>query len=150
MAVIEVEQLTKAYGGRTVVDGISFAVERGEIFGIVGPNGAGKTVTVETIEGLRTPDGGRVRVLGKDPIDDRAEVTQALGAQLQESRLQERPSRSTPRSTTIPRIPLTSSSVSASATSWTPATETCPGGRSSGCPWHSPWSDHPRSPCSTS
>ncbi len=90
MSVIEVEHLSKAYGGRTVVDGISFAVERGEIFGIVGPNGAGKTVTVETIEGLRTPDGGRVHVLGMDPIEDRAEVTQVLGAQLQESRLQDK------------------------------------------------------------
>ncbi len=87
MPAIEVEGLTKRYGERVVVDDVSFAVEEGEIFGIVGPNGAGKTTIVETIEGLRRPDGGRVAVLGLDPIRDAAEVRQRLGAQLQESRL---------------------------------------------------------------
>ncbi len=90
MSVIEVENLTKAYGGINVVDGISFNVNEGEIFGIVGPNGAGKTTTVETVEGLREPDGGTVSVLGLDPQRDRYEVTQRLGTQLQESRLQDR------------------------------------------------------------
>src|SRR5262245_15880237 len=87
MTAIEVEGLVKRYDGRTVVDDVSFTVERGEIFGIVGPNGAGKTTIVETIEGLRRPDEGRVRVLGLDPTRDAAEVRQRLGAQLQESRL---------------------------------------------------------------
>lgn len=88
MAVIEVNGVRKAYGGRPVVDGVSFAVEEGEIFGILGPNGAGKTTTVECVEGLRTPDAGTVRVAGLDPATDRHEVTQLLGAQLQESELQ--------------------------------------------------------------
>jgi ABC-2 type transport system ATP-binding protein len=90
MTVIEVEEITKRYGTTSAVDGISFSVERGEIFGIVGPNGAGKTTTVESVEGIRRPDSGMIRVLGLDPIEDRAELTQRLGAQLQESRLQDR------------------------------------------------------------
>ncbi len=88
MSVIEVSELRKSYGGRAVVDGVSFAVEEGEIFGILGPNGAGKTTTVECIEGLRTPDAGRVRVTGLDPVADQEAVTRVLGVQLQESELQ--------------------------------------------------------------
>ncbi|MFI6155358.1 ABC transporter ATP-binding protein [Kitasatospora sp. NPDC051170] len=88
MSVIEVSGLKKVYGGRTVLDGVEFAVEEGEIFGILGPNGAGKTTTVECVEGLRSPDAGRVRVLGLDPVADRERVTRVLGAQLQESELQ--------------------------------------------------------------
>ncbi|WP_116950891.1 ABC transporter ATP-binding protein [Jiangella endophytica] len=83
MAIIEVEGLVKRYGEHTAVDGVSFDVEEGEIFGILGPNGAGKTTTVECIEGLRTPDGGRISVAGLHPRDDR--VRELLGAQLQES-----------------------------------------------------------------
>jgi ABC-2 type transport system ATP-binding protein len=90
MAVIEVENLVKTYGNRNVVDGVSFAVESGEIFGIVGPNGAGKTTIVESVEGLRRPDGGSIRVFGLEPITDRLELTQRVGAQLQESRLQDK------------------------------------------------------------
>ena len=86
--VIEVSELGKSYGGRPVVDGVSFAVEEGEIFGILGPNGAGKTTTVECVEGLRVPDSGRVRVTGLDPVADHARVARVLGAQLQESELQ--------------------------------------------------------------
>ena len=52
MAIIEVQDLVKRYGSHTAVHKVSFAVERGEIFGILGPNGAGKTTTVECIEGL--------------------------------------------------------------------------------------------------
>ncbi|MET7508111.1 ABC transporter ATP-binding protein [Streptomyces albidoflavus] len=88
MPIIEVSGVRKAYGGRTVVDGISFTVEEGEIFGILGPNGAGKTTTVECVEGLRHPDAGSVRVAGLDPVRDRDGVTRVLGAQLQESELQ--------------------------------------------------------------
>ncbi|MFJ8918960.1 ABC transporter ATP-binding protein [Streptomyces sp. NPDC102415] len=88
MAIIEVQGLRKAYGGRPVVDGVDFTVDEGEIFGILGPNGAGKTTTVECVEGLRIPDAGTVRVAGLDPATDRHEVTQLLGAQLQESELQ--------------------------------------------------------------
>ncbi|MFD8910721.1 ABC transporter ATP-binding protein [Streptomyces sp. NPDC059575] len=89
-SVIEVTDLRKSYGGRAVVDGISFAVEEGEIFGVLGPNGAGKTTTVECVEGLRVPDAGRVRVTGLDPVADHAEVARVLGAQLQQSELQPR------------------------------------------------------------
>ncbi|WP_445528887.1 ABC transporter ATP-binding protein [Streptomyces cyslabdanicus] len=88
MSVIEVSELRKSYGGRAVVDGVSFAVEEGEIFGILGPNGAGKTTTVECVEGLRVPDAGRIRVTGLDPVADHEQVARVLGAQLQQSELQ--------------------------------------------------------------
>ncbi|WUR80047.1 ABC transporter ATP-binding protein [Streptomyces phaeochromogenes] len=86
--VIEVTDLRKSYGGRPAVDGVSFTVEEGEIFGVLGPNGAGKTTTVECVEGLRVPDAGRVRVTGLDPVAEHAATRQVLGAQLQESELQ--------------------------------------------------------------
>ncbi|MFD7495031.1 ATP-binding cassette domain-containing protein [Streptomyces sp. NPDC059832] len=88
MAIIEVNGVRKAYAGRTVVDGVSFTVDEGEIFGILGPNGAGKTTTVECVGGLRAPDAGTVRVAGLDPVADHDRVTRLLGAQLQESELQ--------------------------------------------------------------
>ncbi|MZD09504.1 ATP-binding cassette domain-containing protein [Streptomyces sp. SID5785] len=86
--LIEVTGLRKTYAGRAVVDGVSFGVREGEIFGILGPNGAGKTTTVECVEGLRTADEGSVRVAGLDPVRDHAKVTGILGAQLQESEIQ--------------------------------------------------------------
>src|ERR1700694_1449094 len=85
--LIEVSNLQKSYGSRQAVQGVSFTVEQGEIFGLLGPNGAGKTTTVECIEGLRKPDGGEIRVLGLDPGRDCAELRQRVGAQLQESEL---------------------------------------------------------------
>lgn len=90
MAIIEVGNLVKRYGDTTAVDGVSFAVEQGEIFGILGPNGAGKTTTVECIEGLRSPDSGTIRVCGLDPRRDEHELRELLGAQLQESQLPEK------------------------------------------------------------
>ncbi|MDW8807384.1 ABC transporter ATP-binding protein [Streptomyces scabiei] len=87
-SVIEVTGLRKAYGGRNVVDGVSFSVAEGEIFGILGPNGAGKTTTVECVEGLRVPDAGRVRIAGLDPVAEHEATRRVLGAQLQESELQ--------------------------------------------------------------
>jgi ABC-2 type transport system ATP-binding protein len=90
MNVIEVTNLTKRYGGRAAVDGVSFSVAEGEIFGILGPNGAGKTTTVESIAGLRTPDTGTIRVLGLDPGGDRARLRSQVGVQLQESELPDR------------------------------------------------------------
>ncbi len=90
MFAVEVEDLTKSYGETRAVDGVSFNIEAGEDFGILGPNGAGKTTTVETIAGLRAADGGRVRVLGLDPQEDRDELRRRLGVQLQESRLPDR------------------------------------------------------------
>jgi ABC-2 type transport system ATP-binding protein len=90
VTVIEVRGLRKCYGGRAVVDGVSFEVEEREIFGIVGPNGAGKTTTVECIEGLRRPEAGEIRVLGLDPQRHARKVRRLLGAQLQASRLPDR------------------------------------------------------------
>ena len=89
-AVIEVTGLTKRYGGRAVVDGISFHVEAGEIFGILGPNGAGKTTAVECLEGLRRRDDGDVRILGLDPRPDGRRLHQRIGVQLQETQLPEK------------------------------------------------------------
>lgn len=88
--VIEVDSLQKMYGSHTAVDGVSFAVKPGEIFGLIGPNGAGKTTIVETLIGLRQPTHGRVRVLGLDPQGQRHELSQRIGIQLQEAQIPER------------------------------------------------------------
>ena len=83
MAVIEVSDLKKSYGSLQAVSGVSFAVAKGEIFGMLGPNGAGKTTTVEIIEGLRERDGGRVSVFGLDPSKAGSEIKGRIGVQLQ-------------------------------------------------------------------
>jgi len=85
MEAIEVRNLRKRYGDTVAVEDVSFTVEQGEIFGVLGPNGAGKTTTVETIAGLRVADGGRVRVLGRDPADP--SLRELIGVQLQDSAL---------------------------------------------------------------
>ena len=82
---VQVENLVKRYGTFTAVDGVTFAVERGEIFGILGPNGAGKTTTLEIIESLQKPTEGRVSVLGLDVQSNAAEVKARTGVQLQAS-----------------------------------------------------------------
>ncbi|WP_022890397.1 ABC transporter ATP-binding protein [Agromyces italicus] len=87
MPVIDVTDLSKHYAGRTVLDGITFSVEEGEIFGILGPNGTGKTTTVEIIEGLRRADRGSVRVLGLDPVEDGRALREVIGVQLQHTQL---------------------------------------------------------------
>lgn len=84
---IIVNGLRKQYGSVTAVDGISFRVCAGEIFGMVGPNGSGKTTTIECIEGLRQPDEGLVRVLGLDPHRDAYKLRERTGIQLQSSSL---------------------------------------------------------------
>ncbi len=84
---IAVDDLTKRYGGKAVVDGVSFTVETGEIFGMVGPNGSGKTTTIECAEGLRRPDRGAVSILGLDPARERRRLAERIGVQLQESAL---------------------------------------------------------------
>jgi ABC-2 type transport system ATP-binding protein len=88
--VIAVSDLRKRYGEQVAVDGVSFEVEEGEIFGILGPNGAGKTTTVECIAGLRRPDSGGISVLGLDPQRQHAQLRHRLGMQLQESQLPEK------------------------------------------------------------
>jgi ABC-2 type transport system ATP-binding protein len=84
MAAIEVEGLRKAYGPVRAVDGVSFSVEPGEVFGLLGPNGAGKTTIVEILEGYRRRDGGRVSVLGEDPERAARRLKQRVGLVLQE------------------------------------------------------------------
>jgi ABC-2 type transport system ATP-binding protein len=73
----------KRYGGVAAVDGCTFAVEAGEVFGLLGPNGAGKTTTVEILEGYRVPDSGTVRVLGLDPDREGAQLKPRIGVMLQ-------------------------------------------------------------------
>ena len=80
-----VENLVKRYGDIVAVDGLSFSVDRGEIFGLLGPNGAGKTTTLEIVEGLTAADSGRVSVLGLDVATQSREVKARLGVQLQSS-----------------------------------------------------------------
>jgi ABC-2 type transport system ATP-binding protein len=82
--VIEVRDLHKSYGEVRAVQGVSFTVERGEVFGMLGPNGAGKTTTVEILEGLRTRDAGDVRVLSLDPDRAGRAIKARIGVQLQQ------------------------------------------------------------------
>src|SRR5881398_1674064 len=86
-SILQVEDLVKRYGDLEAVRGVSFAVEEGEVFGLLGPNGAGKTSTVEVVEGLRIPDGGRVSVCGLDPQRDSAALKHEIGAALQSTSL---------------------------------------------------------------
>jgi ABC-2 type transport system ATP-binding protein len=85
--VVEVVDLRKRYGKVVAVDGISFTVRQGEIFGIVGPNGAGKSTTVECLAGLREKDSGTVSVLGLDPLREGRKLRERIGVQLQEAAL---------------------------------------------------------------
>ncbi|HUU36682.1 MAG TPA: ABC transporter ATP-binding protein [Candidatus Desulfaltia sp.] len=90
MNVVVLENLRKSYGDLRAVDGVSFEVRRGEIFGMVGPNGAGKTTTIECLEGLRQPSEGSARVLDLDPQHDGYELRERIGVQLQQSALPDR------------------------------------------------------------
>jgi ABC-2 type transport system ATP-binding protein len=89
-SIVQVNGLRKTYGKTVAVDGISFEVRSGEIFGMVGPNGAGKTTTIECLEGLRKPDAGMVRVLGVDPQIESRVLRTHTGMQLQQSNLPDR------------------------------------------------------------
>jgi ABC-2 type transport system ATP-binding protein len=80
---IEVRDLRKDYGAVQAVRGLSFEVERGEVFGLLGPNGAGKTTTVEILEGYRRRSAGEVRVLGHDPAERDRQLQQRVGIVLQ-------------------------------------------------------------------
>jgi ABC-2 type transport system ATP-binding protein len=86
---IEVRDFRKLYGKLAAVDGISFEVRQGEIFGLLGPNGAGKTSTLECLEGLRAPDEGYLRVMGVDPARESRKLRNLIGVQLQTSGLPE-------------------------------------------------------------
>ena len=87
MPVIDARALVKRYGELAAVDGVSFDVEAGEVFGMLGPNGAGKTTTLEILEGLRRPDGGSATVLGADVVRDARAIKARIGVQLQATAL---------------------------------------------------------------
>src|SRR6185503_11052748 len=84
-SIVSVRDLRKKYGQIEAVAGVSFDVQKGEIFALLGPNGAGKTTTVEILEGLRTADSGSATVAGVDVTRDPAGVKSRIGVQLQQS-----------------------------------------------------------------
>ena len=89
-SIITVKNLTKTYGGVTVVDGISFDVKKGEIFGILGPNGAGKTTTLEMLESLRPIDGGSATIDGVDVASHPNKIRSLIGVQPQTPSFEEK------------------------------------------------------------
>lgn len=88
--ILKVSDLQKSYGGKKVVDGISFEVKKGEIFGILGPNGAGKTTTLEMIEALRPIDGGTVTIDGIDVAKKPYDIRAMIGVQPQSPAFQDK------------------------------------------------------------
>lgn len=88
--ILKVDNLQKSYGGKKVVNGISFEVKKGEIFGILGPNGAGKTTTLEMIEALRPIDGGKVTIDGVDVAHHPYEIRAMIGVQPQSPAFQDK------------------------------------------------------------
>ena len=77
--IVEANELVKTYGGTNVVDGVSFSVGEGEIFGILGPNGAGKTTTLEMLEALRPIDGGQATIDGIDVAKQPKKIKHIIG-----------------------------------------------------------------------
>ena len=90
MDVVQVKSLRKNYGSLQAVDGVSFTVPEGTVFGMLGPNGAGKTTTIECVIGLQRRSGGEVRVLGLDAAVSRKELYGFIGVQLQETVYQDK------------------------------------------------------------
>ncbi len=88
--ILKVKGLTKTYDDKNVVDGISFEVKKGEIFGILGPNGAGKTTTLEMLEALRTIDGGSATIDGIDVSENPYEIRKIIGVQPQSPAFQDK------------------------------------------------------------
>jgi ABC-2 type transport system ATP-binding protein len=86
--ILDVADLVVAYGNRRAVDGISFQIQRGEIFGLLGPNGAGKTSTLSAIEGLVKPRSGTATIDGIDVQHNQSEARARMGVQLQASSFQ--------------------------------------------------------------
>ena len=89
-SMIDVRDLTKVYNGEPVVDGVSFTVKKGEIFGILGPNGAGKTTTLEMLEGLRTIDDGSATIDGIDVASNPRRIRSLIGVQPQTPSFEEK------------------------------------------------------------
>jgi ABC-2 type transport system ATP-binding protein len=87
---LQVRNLRKTYQDVVAVDGLDLEVLEGECFGLLGPNGAGKTTTIEICEGLNTPDGGEVIVLGRRWAQDERELRERLGISLQETQFSEK------------------------------------------------------------
>ena len=85
---VEVKNLTKSFNGRTVVDGITFRIEKGEVFGLLGHNGAGKSTTIDLLLGLKKPDCGTATIFGLEPTANRKAVFERVGVQLQSSNYQ--------------------------------------------------------------
>ena len=85
---IRVRNLTKSFGGRRVVDGLSFDVEKGQVFALLGHNGAGKSTTIDLILGLKAPEGGTAKILGMDAARNRKQVFERVGVQLQHTQYQ--------------------------------------------------------------
>ncbi len=83
MAAVDVDGLEVRYGDVVAVDGVSLTANAGRITAILGPNAAGKTSTIEVLEGFRRPAGGRVTVLGLDPVADHRALTHRMGVMLQ-------------------------------------------------------------------
>lgn len=88
--MIEVKDLKKRYGDKQAVDGISFSVKKGEIFGILGPNGAGKTTTLEMMETLREIDSGTVMIDGIDVAKNPQKIKYLIGVQPQSPAFQDK------------------------------------------------------------
>lgn len=88
--VVEVFDLKKSYAGKAVVDGVSFSVKKGEIFGIIGPNGAGKTTTLEMLEALRIIDSGSAKITGIDVAKNPQKIKKIIGVQPQSPSFEEK------------------------------------------------------------
>ena len=86
--IIQVNSLTKSFGSKKAVDGLSFEVHRGEVFGLLGHNGAGKSTTIDLMLGLKTPDEGTARIFGMDASKHRKQVFERVGVQLQTTNYQ--------------------------------------------------------------
>lgn len=85
---IRVRNLTKSFGGRRVVDDLSFDVEKGQVFALLGHNGAGKSTTIDLILGLKAPESGTAKILGMDAARNRKQVFERVGVQLQHTQYQ--------------------------------------------------------------
>lgn len=85
---ITVSKIEKTFGTRKVIDGLSFEVNRGEVFGLLGHNGAGKSTTIDIILGLKKPEAGFAKIFGIDAASNRKEVFERVGVQLQQTQYQ--------------------------------------------------------------
>lgn len=82
---ITVENVSKSFGNRRVVDGLSFQVKKGEVYGLLGHNGAGKSTTIDMLLGLKTPDQGEATIFGMRASENRKKVFSKVGVQLQQT-----------------------------------------------------------------